>query len=371
MQKIRRIRTWLYAFLFAITSFSVLVSAAIGALAAGGDKQINLFFPERDAATDSASCPDDGEPCRESKDVVIPGGMPFGVKMYAGGPIASDFSDIEKNGKKTCPARDAGIMKGDVITEVGGKSVVSAEDVVKAICSTEGETEIKLSREGKEKKVTVTPVRGEDGIPRIGLMIKDCTAGIGTVTFIVPETGEFMGLGHGICDSETGELVPLIRGIVSEVNITGAKKGESGEPGELKGDFTKDRIGAILKNTDVGVVGVFSNNSHDVAKTICVGSSEDVEEGEAYILSTVDPGGVRKYSIEIERAPRSESERNFELRVTDPELLRETGGIVQGMSGSPIIQNGKLVGALTHVMINDPKRGYGILIEKMIKEFAA
>ena len=225
-------------------------------------------------------------------------------------------------------------------------------------------------RDGEAEAFTVTPIRGKDGIKRIGLLIKDCTAGIGTVTFIIPGTGKFMGLGHGICDSDTGKLIPLLRGVVTEVTVTGAEKGKSGDPGELKGSFGDENVGVIKKNTDSGVVGYFNGGTFESSERISVGTADDLQIGDAHILSTVGPGDAKKYSVRIESVPQKGGSKNFELRITDPELISAAGGIVQGMSGSPVIQNGKLVGAVTHVMVNDPLRGYGILISEMLREAA-
>ena len=362
---IKRIRTGLRASLFTAVLFSVLLASAVSAFAAKGDRQYNCFFESTDAEGNADVPENEGT---DGTFQVIPGGMPFGVKLFSGGPVADDYAEIDEGKEKKCPARDAGIEKGDVITDVNGKAVASAEDVVRAIGTSPGDAEIGILRNGKTITVTVTPSVCKDGVKRIGLLIKDCTAGIGTVTFIIPKTGEFMGLGHGICEPDTGKLIPLIRGVVTEVDVSGAEKGESGDPGELKGSFKDKKVGVIKKNTDSGVVGYFSGLKHDRQNLIYVGEKNDLEIGDAYILNTVGPGEVKKYSVTIERIPETKNEKNIELRITDPELIKDTGGIVQGMSGSPIIQNGKLVGAVTHVMINDPVRGYGIAIEEMLKE---
>ena len=363
---IKRIKTGLYASLFTAVLFSILLAASVGALAAKGSEQINCFFDRPGAVTET------DVPEKEETGVgeVIPGGMPFGVKMFVGGPVADEYAEIEKDGLTCCPARDAGIKKGDVITEVNGVRVSTAEDVVKAIGRSEGNAVIKYIRDGETSSVNVTPVICKDGIKRIGLLIKDCTAGIGTVTFIVPETGEFMGLGHGICDTDTGKLIPLLRGVVTDVTVTGAEKGKAGDPGELKGTFENENVGVIKKNTGSGVVGFFNAGEFDSSERITLGTANDIETGDAHILSTVGPGGMKKYSVRIESVPESGNVKNFELRITDPELIDAAGGIVQGMSGSPVIQNGKLVGAVTHVMVNDPLRGYGILIGEMLREAA-
>ena len=182
------------------------------------------------------------------------------------------------------------------------------------------------------------------------------------------ETGEFAGLGHGVCDGTTGEVIPLLRGIVTEVKLTGIKPGVSGTPGELRGYFTKNELGAVLKNTDRGVFGIYTEipQSEVNSEKVKLGGRDEVHEGKATIISTVAEGVTDEYEIMIEKLPEGKNSSSFSIRVTDSELIERTGGIVQGMSGSPILQDGKLVGAVTHVMISDPTRGYGIFIDSML-----
>ena len=227
-------------------------------------------------------------------------------------------------------------------------------------------------RGGDENTVSFVPsVSKEDGKRKTGMWVRDTTAGIGTVTFVLPDTGEFAGLGHGICDAETGELLEMKRGTVVDVMISGVTKGVAGSPGELKGYFTSDKSGVLLGNTLCGVYGVMSNVPWEtIPETAEVASRADIRPGEAYIWCTLDGNHPQKYSInitEIRRDVSMQDNRCFSIEVTDPVLLEKTGGIVQGMSGSPIIQNGKLIGAVTHVLINDPSKGYGIFIENMLE----
>ena len=300
---------------------------------------------------------------------VIPGGMPFGVKIMSEGPTVAGFSDVVSGSVKKSPAKDSGLTEGDVITKIGDTPVKTAGDVINAVENASGKTEVTFRRDGSEHTVSVDPVTSDtDGKQKIGLLIKDSTAGIGTVTFIVPETGAFMGLGHGICDSETGEPVPVVRGLVTDVTITGAEKGEAGDPGELKGSFLDRERGVIKKNTDSGVFGFFTDGTGEGSDTVSIGGRDDVNIGDAYIISTVSPDGPRKYDVRIECIPAAKDAKSFEIRVTDPDLIESTGGIVRGMSGSPVFQNGRLIGAVTHVMINDPERGYGIFIDEMTDE---
>lgn len=201
-------------------------------------------------------------------------------------------------------------------------------------------------------------------------MDRDSTAGIGTVTYIIPETGAFAGLGHGIYDIDTGKLVPLRRGTVNDVIISGIKKGRAGAPGELQGYFGSEKLGTLMYNYDCGVYGVFSDIPDCTKDTepMPIGLSSDITEGDAEILCTLDDSGIKRYTVKIAQISRDDSStKNFIIEVTDQELINLTGGIIQGMSGSPVIQNGKLVGAVTHVMIGEPTRGYGIFIENMLR----
>ena len=208
-----------------------------------------------------------------------------------------------------------------------------------------------------------------DNSYKAGLCLKDSTSGIGTVTYIDPETGIFGGLGHGICDAKSGRLVPLSKGIIMDVTINGVNKGKIGAAGELKGAFNVKRLGSLISNTDSGVFGVI--NTDDITPPegpLPVAKKEEVKEGTAYIWCTLDKGTPCKYKVLITNVDTScTGIKNFRVKVVDPNLLSKTGGIVQGMSGSPIIQNGKIIGAVTHVLVNDPTSGYGIFIENMLK----
>jgi stage IV sporulation protein B len=223
-------------------------------------------------------------------------------------------------------------------------------------------------RAGKEYKIKFKPKYSEsDKKYTIGLWLKDSGAGIGTITYVMPD-GSFGGLGHGICESETGELTPIASGSVLDVTINGLTKGQRGIPGELKGYFNSSKIGALYKNTEVGVFGVLAEIPQAITtKSYALGLKNDLKEGKATIICTLDDNERKEYSIEIFNINRNaQGNKCFSIKITDPDLLAKTGGIVQGMSGSPIIQNGKLVGAVTHVLVNDPTSGYGIFIENMI-----
>jgi stage IV sporulation protein B len=204
---------------------------------------------------------------------------------------------------------------------------------------------------------------------KTGLWVRDSGAGIGTVTFILPETKAFAGLGHGICDGDTGELIPMQRGQVTDVTVSGIERGEAGDPGAIKGYFAPGKTGALLGNTECGVYGVFAELPEEVSAKLPVGTRQELREGDATILCALDNGKVGQYKVKITSIDRAATgSKCFTLTVTDPALIEKTGGIVQGMSGSPIIQNGKLMGAVTHVLISDPTAGYGIFIENMLRE---
>ena len=300
---------------------------------------------------------------------VIPGGIPFGVKLYADGLIVVGFGNIEEAKGPASPALDAGMKIHDIITRVNGKSTSNAEDFVSLVESSDGKAmEIEFRRGESEMKCKITTLSGADGKYRIGMWVRDSTAGIGTVTFVVPETLAFGGLGHGICDTSSGELVPLLRGSVSDVEINSVERGVSGDPGELHGIFVSGKRGSVIANTENGIFGVYSSLPDALAKKerIAVGKRSEIHDGDAVIYCTLG-NTTEEYSVSISNiGSKDSSSKNFTVTVTDEKLLELTGGIVQGMSGSPIIQDGKLVGAVTHVLISDPTRGYGIFIENML-----
>ena len=297
---------------------------------------------------------------------LLPGGMPFGVKFSTEGVLVVGFCDVDAEGGAINPAHAAGLRMRDVILSVNGKQIADAAEFGNMV-SAAGATPLTITytRAGKTQNATLTPAlsRSENRY-KTGLWVRDSGAGIGTVTFIDPKTGEFGGLGHGICDAQSGALVSMTRGVVNDVTISGVQKGISGKPGELKGYFGTAKTGTLLQNTDCGVFGIFAKLPTTASSALPIAKAK---EGDAHILCTLDGGKICKYSIRISDVDRSASgSKCFTVKVTDPSLIQKTGGIVQGMSGSPIIQNGKLVGAVTHVLIGDPTMGYGIFIENML-----
>lgn len=298
---------------------------------------------------------------------LIPGGMTFGVQLQTKGVLVIALSALKESG--ICPAKDAGIEVGDIIYEVNGKAVNSSDEFTGMIEQSGGRPlDIAFSRGGRRERCRLTPEKsGQNGVYKAGLWIRDSTAGIGTVTFIEKDSGRFAGLGHGICDPDTGVLMPLLKGRVSGVTVSGIKKGKPGAPGELRGYFNARESGELTKNHYTGVYGLLSRIPSDLSAPLPAAHREEVERGEAFIICTASDNTVEKYSARIVRIVDMKNEnKNFIIELTDPRLLELTGGIVQGMSGSPVIQNGMIVGAVTHVMINDPKQGYGIFIENML-----
>ena len=300
---------------------------------------------------------------------LIPGGMPFGVKFFTEGVIVVGLSDIETEKGTANPAKSAGIKTSDIITAINSITVNSVDEAAKIIESSGGNIlSLSISRDGKNLEIKLKPVYSvSEGKFKSGIWLRDSTAGIGTITFILPSNYAFGGLGHGICDVDTGNLMPLKKGTIVNAVIDSTVKGKSDLPGELKGKF-KENNGTLLSNTNNGIFGIFNNMpiTPENAMPLPIGLRSDLKEGKASVYSTVDEKGVREFEIEIIKIYKNTNDsKNFLIKITDPELLEITGGIVQGMSGSPIIQNGKIIGAVTHVLVSDPTKGYGIFIENM------
>lgn len=299
---------------------------------------------------------------------VYPGGMNFGIRLNTDGVLVVGMSSVTSESKSVSPAYDAGLRAGDIITAINGQAVTTAEQVTSLFCASGGASMQITAVRGKEtKEFSLKCARSDDdGRYKAGVWIRDSTAGIGTVTFVT-EDGLFAGLGHGICDSDTGVLLPLRSGTVTGVTVSGINKGQPGCPGELKGYLSGDVCGELIANTKCGLYGRYSQMPTAYGDALPIGLKDEIRNGDATILSAVS-GELRSYTVRISDCGRGGDSdcKNFIVTVTDPDLIAQTGGIVQGMSGSPIIQNGKLVGAVTHVLVNDPKKGYGIFIENML-----
>ena len=302
-------------------------------------------------------------------------GNTVGVKLKTDGVLVIGMSDVvTKGNNKVLPARDSSIRPGDTILQINNQKVNGISDLVKEIESSQGKAvTLKYKRAGKVEETKIIPVKAvDDDKYHVGLWVRDSTAGIGTLTFYDPSSGYFGALGHGITDIDTGILMPIKSGELVASDILAVKKSERGSPGELKGVFAEEKkLGTISINSEFGIYGELNDDAQkSISSTLYpIAVRCDVEEGPAYILSNVEGSTVEKYSVEIERVSRHNVNglKDMVVRVTDERLINATGGIVQGMSGSPIIQNGRIIGAVTHVLVNDPTRGYGIFIESMLK----
>ena len=301
------------------------------------------------------------EPVRELCAV----GRPIGVKLFSDGVLVIGFSDGES------PAKDCGLKKGDIITALDGAELDSIEDL--RACLNEnggGAAALTVKRGSRTLTLEAAPQQDESGEYRLGAWVRDSMAGIGTMTFYEPGSGAFGALGHGVTDVDTGKLLPLDHGSIMAASVKAVKKGERGAPGELKGEFDFSRdCGTLYANTDCGIFGRLSPQDAEAlgGKRYPIAKRDEIRPGQAAILAAVSGSEAEEYDIEIEKVyPAADTTRNLLLRVTDEALLAQTGGVVQGMSGSPIVQNGRIVGAVTHVLLDDPGRGYGIFIENML-----
>jgi stage IV sporulation protein B len=308
---------------------------------------------------------------------VVPCGNTVGVKLYTEGVLIIGTSKVLGiDGNDYYPWKQARIKEGDIIEYINNFKVENIEHLSFLIQqSGENTTNIKLDRKGEKINTSIHAIKSkEDSEYKLGLWVRDSTAGIGTLTFYQPKTGYFGGLGHGIADVDTGELLKVGHGSITRTNIVSIRKGKKGNPGELKGVFLNqyEEIGKIGQNCEFGIFGRLNNTSfaNPNNKSMPVAMRSGVKEGKGYILSNISGDKVEKFEIEVQKVLKQKDmdSKGMIIKITDKRLLDETGGIVQGMSGSPIIQNGKLIGAVTHVFINDPTRGYGVFIDWMIKK---
>ena len=295
--------------------------------------------------------------CAET--LLVPVGQVVGLEIGDDTVTVAAYDDVLGAGAKA-----AGLRIGDEILQIDGHQIDSAEDIREVLSRSDGTVDVRVCREGDEKTISLAPEITREG-PKLGVYLRCGVTGIGTVTFYDPDTGTFGTLGHGV-NNGSGKTARLEKGSVYRASILSVKRGLAGDPGQLRGAFqSTDRIGSLHSNT---VRGVFGRVDIPWRGAPIPADSSGVKPGEAVIRSTVSGDTVREYSVEIVKIyPGDRADgRNMLLRVTDPALLEATGGIVQGMSGSPIIQDGKLVGAVTHVLVNDPTTGYGIFIENML-----
>ena len=291
--------------------------------------------------------------------MLVPVGHTVGIKLFSRGIVVVKLTD------GGTPARECGVRTGDVIVKCGGSAVTSTEQFQTLLQKNGSEAaDLQISRSGNSMTLSVEPSQNDQGVYCIGAWVRDSMAGIGTMTYYDPSTGVFGALGHGVTDTDTALLMPFSNGSILPSTVKAVKKGEAGSAGELRGDFdlTND-LGPLYANTGSGIFGKL-NTAPGTEAAVPVGTALP---GPAVIRANVQGDDVREYCIEILKVSSNSTDgRDLVLSVTDPALLETTGGIVQGMSGSPILQNGKIVGAVTHVLLNDPTKGYGILIENML-----
>ncbi len=304
--------------------------------------------------------------------MLIPYGKTSGIKLFADGIMVVELSAISSDYGERSVAANAGIQVGDMITHVNGVKITSTEHFQSMIDKCNGSAvQLTVVRNNKSMKIRVTPDKSaSDGKYRIGAWVRDSMAGIGTITFIDPKTGIFGALGHGICDVDTGKLMPFASGSIVPSTITSIKKGVSGTPGELRGEFEASKdIGIFYSNTDKGIFGKITERAlYSTLKPVPVAKRNEIQIGHATIVSNISGNSCKTYEIEITKIyeGNADGDKNMLITVTDKRLLDSTGGIVQGMSGSPVLQNGKLIGAVTHVLVNDPKKGFAIFIDNML-----
>ncbi len=292
-------------------------------------------------------------------EALVPGGQVIGLELKEKRVTIAKLDDSH------CAAQAAGLQVGDQITQVDETPVSSAADIRSALNRSTGTVQVHYTRQGKAGQCAVQPEITPNG-PRLGVYLKDSVTGIGTVSWYDPDTGRFGALGHSVSTGK-GSLVEMTRGEVFGASVLRVNTGKVGKPGQLIGALNQDRLlGTLSKNTPQGVFGTIQNPI--CGQELPVASWEEIKTGDAVIRSTVAGEEIQEYSVKILKIYPStrQTGRNMLLKVTDPELLEATGGIVQGMSGSPIIQDGKLIGAVTHVLVNDPTTGYGIFIENML-----
>ncbi len=307
---------------------------------------------------------------------VIPVGNIAGVKLYTNGVLVVGMSEIEGEDSKTYkPYENTGIEEGDMIVKINNNLISSTDDLIEKVNMSKGEkVEIEYIHDEETKECSITPVKTSEEEYKLGLWVRDSAAGVGTVTFYEPSTQRFGALGHGITDIDTGDLLNIASGEFVTAQVLNIKKGENGNPGKIQGTVEEqETIGDITKNTEFGIYGKIQDLSSlniDTSKEMEVAMREEIELGKATILCSLDNQTVKEYEIEITKIYRDNNYNNksMEIKVTDEELIEKTGGIIQGMSGSPIIQNGKFIGAVTHVLVNSSTEGYAIFGDLMLKQ---
>ena len=297
-------------------------------------------------------------------------GMPFGMKIYTKGVLITEISEVATENGSENPAQKAGLKQGDYIVSVDGIKVYTNEDLVSIVENSGGKRlKFEIMREETKIYINITPVKSTDtNNYKIGIWVKDSSAGVGTLTFYSPSNNVLCGLGHGICDNDTGDLLKLNSGEIVTAEILSIEKGQVGSPGKLTGKLNYKTLGDINLNCEIGVYSLLKGNLK-FEKLTEIALKQEVKDGKAEILCTIDNNPPQVYScnIKVRNSNYHSKTQNMLITVTDKRLIEATGGIVQGMSGSPVVQNGKLVGAVTHVLVDDPTRGYAIFAENMLE----
>ena len=300
---------------------------------------------------------------------LVPVGAAIGVHLETDGLLVIGMSELETESGSRSPAFEAGIRSGDLILEVGQVRVSTARQLREALETESGEVRVRFLREGREMQVSVRPEKGEDGQPELGVWLRSGLSGIGTMTWYDPASGRFGALGHAVSDVDTGVLLPMKSGVVGKASVDSIQRGSAGQPGELKGSMGLEKpFGSILENREEGIFGLIEPGAlpetREEPVELC--PLRELRCGPAEIISDVS-GRRESYSARVLRVYPGGGSRDLLIQVTDERLIGLTGGIVQGMSGSPILQDGRLAGAVTHVLVSDPTKGYGISIEDMLE----
>jgi stage IV sporulation protein B len=312
-----------------------------------------------------------------SQRTLIAGGKSIGVALYTKGALVVGTSDIiDAKGNSCNPALEAGLLPGDVIEQANGIEIENAAHLTEIINETKDKAfNLLIQRNGESLSIRITPIKdSQDNKYKLGMWVRDSTAGVGTLTYYDPLSKTFASLGHPITDVDTQEILSVKEGEILESRILDIRQGEAGSPGELKGMFnaSQTRLGRIEANNEFGIYGTAYKAIENEVYTspIGIGTQKEVVVGKATLLTTIDSNGVQEFECEIVRTNRQNipSSKGMVIKITDSRLLETTGGIVQGMSGSPLIQGGKIIGAVTHVFINDPTQGYGMYIEWMLQQ---
>lgn len=307
---------------------------------------------------------------------VVPLGDIVGLKLYTNGVLVvgmSEISGIDKNKYK--PYENTGILEGDMIVEINEKTITNTSELIECVNNSKGkQISVKYVRDGEILETNIKPIETSKDDYKLGLWVRDAAAGVGTISYYEPASGLFAALGHGIIDVDTEKLLDISSGEFVTTNIVSIVKGEKGNPGKIQGSVeAQQKIGDVYKNTEFGVFGKVSNTSvlnEDLTKTVKVASRNEIKTGKATIMCTLENNIKKEYEVEIEKIYKNNNSDNksMVLKVTDKELLDKTGGIIQGMSGSPIMQNGKIIGVLTHVLVSNPTVGYGVFADLMVEK---